>query len=95
MCQIARELMGLTDAEVENIKTNNRQCEEANLDILRLWCKTSGGGLQKLHHIFAEARKSEIVVCREVLEYIQSVQNQSMHSPSGTKKFNNRTILKS
>ena len=87
MCQVARELMGLTDAEVENIKTNNRQCEDASYDILKLWRKKSGGGVQKLCHIFSEARKSEIVIHPEVLEYLQSVPSQSRCSPSGKKEL--------
>ena len=70
----ARELMGLRDAEVDNIKTNNRKCEDASFEILKCWRESSGGGVQELYQIFSTAVKQGINIAPEALEYLKSTE---------------------
>ena len=76
LCSTARELMGLLDAEVENIKTDNRKCEDANFEILKRWRQSSGGGVQELRQIFSTAVRNDINISPEALNYLDSTQSQ-------------------
>ena len=81
--------MGLSDAEVENIKLDNKRCEEANFEILKRWRESSGGHVKKLHQIFSLAIQQDLSISPEALKYLISTPVQGMFKLLGISVKNN------